>query len=270
MNNQLCSNAEVKASSPIRTSLFEREGSMWGSLKRPSLRHEDDIFPYSFKAIRKRLGIPEPSTRKTDMVKDSRSDDSEFCHELLTKYGFTQDQMHRAAERFRLGRSKSGKTIYWMIDDLGRCIDGRLGNTWVSTLLKARYPAAAPYLRIEHCLFGLHQVSLAEESPIGIIETEQSAVILSEVCPDLTWLAYSYNSNLTIDRLEPLQGHKVTIYPRTDPYMEYFMVALELSDQAKHVYQDLDISVSTFLEDHATEEQKSRNIDLVGFLFDSS
>ena len=31
-------NAEVKASSPIRTSLYEREGSMWGSLKRPSPR----------------------------------------------------------------------------------------------------------------------------------------------------------------------------------------------------------------------------------------
>ena len=28
--------AEVKASSPIRTSLYEREGSMWGRLKRPS------------------------------------------------------------------------------------------------------------------------------------------------------------------------------------------------------------------------------------------
>ena len=31
--------AEVKASSPIRTSLYEREGSMWGRLKRPSPRH---------------------------------------------------------------------------------------------------------------------------------------------------------------------------------------------------------------------------------------
>lgn len=34
---------EVKTSSPIRTSFYEREGSMWGSLKWPSPRHLTEV-----------------------------------------------------------------------------------------------------------------------------------------------------------------------------------------------------------------------------------
>ena len=277
-------NADVKASSPIRTSLFEREGSMWGCLKRPSLRHTDQYFPWTFKAICSRLGFPVPKCllpgsfyKPIETVIDhvsmadlARSDDSELCHEMLTKYGFTQEQMKHAAEQFKLGRSKSGMTIYWMIDDLGRCLDGRIGDTWVSTLLKARYPAAAPYVNIEHCFFGLHQISFTDGKSIGLVESERSAVLLSEVYPELTWLAYMYACNLTIDNFEPLQKRKITIYPRVDTCMDDYMAALEFSDQVKRAYKNIDISVSTFLEDHATGVQKTRHIDLADYLFGNS
>ena len=229
----------------------------------------EEVFCNTFSAIRKRLGLPEPSEHKIDMVKASRSDDSDLCHEMLTTFGFTEDQMHRTAERFHLGRSKSGQTIYWMIDDMGRCLDGRLSDTWVSTLLKRRYPAAAPYLKVDRCFFGLHQISMNEGKPIGIVESESSAVILSELCPDLIWLAYSYGTNCLIDNFEPLQGRKITLYPRTDPSQEYYLSFLELSDQVKRAYKDIDISVSRFLEDNASDDQKARNIDLLEFMLES-
>ena len=285
MHNQVCSEivAEVKASSPIRTSLYEREGSMWGSLKRPSLRREDEIFPCTFKAIRKRLGIPQPSdiSHRISMIDECRSDDNALCHEMLTTFGFTQDQMHRAAERFHLGRSKSGKTIYWMIDDIGRCLDGHIGDAWVSTMLKARYPDLAHYIIGQHCLFGLHQISMinfdsnfgsisreATPKSIGIVESERSAVLLSELCPDLLWLAYSYPINMTIEKFEPLQGRKITLYPRTDPNMESYISFLELADQVHRTYRTIDITVSHFLEDNATDDQKQRNIDLLEFMLE--
>ena len=326
MHSQGCSEtvAEVKASSPIRTSLNEREGSMWGSLKRPSLRHPETLFPYTFKA----LGYqPSDITQHVSIIDKSRSDDNALCHEMLTTFGFTEAQMHRAAERFHLGRSKSGKTIYWMIDDMGCCLDGHIGcisydpDTWVSTLLKRRYPSAAPYLTVKHCLFGLHQITeydIRKETqadplmgrayqnvratggavaspfegglggsapllvrflganekmnrlmPIGIVESERSAVLLSELCPELLWLAYSYGTNCTVDKFEPLQGHKITIYPRTDPDQEYYYSFLDLADQVKRTYRDIDISVSRFLEDNASEDQKARNIDLLEFMLES-
>ena len=103
--------------------------------------------------------------------------------------------------------------------------------------------------------------------PIGIVQSERSAVLLSELCPELLWLAYSYNSNMTIDQFEPLQGHKVTLYPRADSNSEYYYAFLELADQVQRLYH-LDITVSPFLEDHASPSQKSRCIDLLDFLLD--
>ena len=43
------------------------------------------------------------------------SDDSDFCHEAVAKGWLTKEQMRHAAMRYQLGRSRSGKTIYWMI-----------------------------------------------------------------------------------------------------------------------------------------------------------
>ena len=40
----------------------------------------NEAFPYTFKNLRKKFNIPEPS--KTDMVDDCRADDSDFCLEV--------------------------------------------------------------------------------------------------------------------------------------------------------------------------------------------
>ena len=244
-------NAEVKASSPIRTSLYEREGSMWGSLKRPS---------------------PRPT-----LFEECRSDDSDLCHELTDRYGFTPEEMHRAAERYHLGRSKSGKTIFWMIDELGIVRDGHLANSWVSQMLKSRCPSFLQDWYPHHCLFGQHLLTqcgsrekgvspLERLMPVGIVESEKTAVILSEVYPQTLWLAYAYPLNLTVDLFEPLQGHTVTLFPRTDPNQDNYYAALEFADQVHRRYH-LDFRVSSLLEDNATPAQKSAEIDLADFLF---
>ena len=291
------SDASVKAAStcPTYYLLSRREKYVWGlkpSPRQPEVLtpdkrplYWDSIFCHTFKAIRTSLGIqgafpeedPFAGTNRPDMVGQSRSDDSDLCHELVSKYGFTELQMRRAAERFHLGRSKSGKTIYWMIDHLGRVYDGHIGDTWVSDLLKLRYPENARYIQQKRCLFGLHQISNTVPEfiegakwpgrSIGIVDNECSAVILSEVYPDLVWLAY-VNQYLFFDRFEPLQGRTVTLFPRADTDSDYYWSACEVADQVSSCYKTIDIHVSTFLEDHATESQNTHNIDLVDFLFD--
>ena len=301
---------------------------MWGSLKRPS---------------------PRPT-----LFEECRSDDSDLCHELTDRYGFTPEEMHRAADRYHLGRSKSGKTIYWMIDELGIVRDGHLANSWVSQMLKSRCPSFLQDWYPHHCLFGQHLLTqcgsreknhpdslmgrgylnvratggavksshigedldgvdasfssflCAEEKdnqraksqaclsfsesrgvsresqkdklgfkgvsplerlmPVGIVESEKTAVILSEVYPQTLWLAYAYPLNLTVDLFEPLQGHTVTLFPRTDPNQDNYYAALEFADQVHRRYH-LDFRVSSLLEDNATPAQKSAEIDLADFLF---
>ena len=286
---------------PILPSLSEREVRMWHEAFTSARRRPSTSSGAVEGAVVERfLSSSKDDETRPSIIDQCRSDDSAFCHDLTTKYGFTEEQMHRAAERFKLGRSKSGKTIYWMIDDLGRCLDGRIcgpvgerllssskdekaapelvegisgsssfdPEVWVSSQIKRRYHDLVHLIPpTTHCFFGLHQVSQGDPMPIGIVESERSAVILSELQPKLIWLAYVYAANCTIEQFAPLQGYKVTLYPRTDPCQEIYVSFLELADQIRHVYRDIDITVSAFLEDHASESQKSRHIDLVDFLF---
>lgn len=191
--------------------------------------------------------------------------------------------MSHAAERYMLGKSRSGKCIFWMIDELGMVRDGHLGNSWVSSLLKQREPELLRHYHPEHCLFGLHLLTntnltnLTNHScnlchscsgkNICIVESEASAVILSELFPESLWLAYVSVSHLSPDLFVPLQGRTVTIYPRTDDTMSTYLFFFDFADQLRR-HLSLNLHIDSTLEDHATADQKSRGIDLVDYLFE--
>ena len=84
--------------------------------------------------------------------------DSDFCRETVDSGVLTAEQMAHAAARYRLGKSKSGRCIFWMIDEAGKVRDGRIGNEWVSAMMEAREPVLLRGCRTEHCLYGLHLV----------------------------------------------------------------------------------------------------------------
>ena len=82
-------------------------------------------------------------------------------------------------------------------------------------------------------------------------------------------MAYATTPHLTTDLFAPLEGQTVILYPRTDPTQSTYIFFRDLVDQTLRLY-DLDLSVDTTLEDHATEDQKEREIDLVDFLLEYS
>ena len=96
------------------------------------------------------------------------STESVFCRAVVKCGYLTKEQMLRAAERYRLGRSRDGGVIFWQIDDQGRTRDGKImyyredchrdksrHPSWVSARLKAHYGYDGE-LPVERCLFGLH------------------------------------------------------------------------------------------------------------------
>ena len=226
--------------------------------------HLTDLFPNTFTAVRQQLA--RDTQPKRVLIKDMLAYDSELCRELQTTYAFTEEQVRLAVDRYLLGKSRSGKTIYWLIDEQGTVCDGCLNDTWVSTLLRRRQPALAAYIVPRHCLFGQHL--LTPQAKVALVASPRAAVILSLVYPSLTWLAYVYPANLTVDRFEPLSGHSIILFPRADSQSEFYLAALELAQQVSRLYA-LSLTVSTILEDHATPEQKARQIGLVDYLFSS-
>ena len=203
------------------------------------------------------------------MISACRADDFDFFQPFIAAGKLTVKQMHHAAQRYHLGKTKSGQPMYWMIDDMLQPLDAHIGqDAWISQLLKKREPLLQ-YWQVHHCLFGLHLLHTdGEDKPIAIVECESSAVVLSELFPDSIWMAYCTVPHLDIQLFESLQGRTVTIYPCTDPCMSNILFFEELCDSVRKHY-DITLSVDRTLEDHATDAQKSRHIDLLDFLLES-
>ena len=231
----------------------------------------NEVFCNTFKALRQQI---EPDTRKRvdfmlpsmPMVEACRADDFDFFQPLIASGKLTIEQMHHAAQRYYLGKTKSGQPIFWMIDDMFQPLDAYIGTTWLSTLLKTREPLLSSWFP-QHCLFGLHLLD-DNSRPIGIVESERTAVLLSELFPEFLWMFYMTPSHLEPSLFAPLEGQSVTLFPRTDSTMSNYLFSLDLADHVRRLY-DLDITVDTTLEDHATDDQKSRCIDLLDFLCES-
>lgn len=233
------------------------------------------------------------------MISACRADDFDFFQPFIAAGKLTVEQMHHAAQRYHLGKTKSGQPMYWIIDDMLQPLDAHIGqDAWISQLLKKREPLLQ-YWQVHHCLFGLHLLtntnltnntnkkfsnspildsekkdsfdsfdSCSEEKPICVVECESSAVVLSELFPDSIWMAYCTVPHLDIQLFEPLQGRTVTIYPCTDSCMSNILFFEELCDSVRKHY-DITLSVDRTLEDHASDAQKSRHIDLLDFLLES-
>ena len=229
-----------------------------------------DLFQHTFTAIRETIS---PDVRKSvelsipsmSMVEICRADDFDFFASSIAAGDLTVGQMRHACQRYYLGKTKSGQPVFWMIDDMLTPLDAHIGtSTWMSTLLKAREPLIASW-RVTHCLFGLHHLGVAGGG-VCVVESEASAVILSELLPEYVWMAYATTAHLSPELFAPLQGHKVILFPRTDPTLSTYLFFKDLAALVRQRY-NLDITVDSTLENRATPSQKDRCIDLVDFLF---
>jgi len=199
------------------------------------------------------------------MVDACRADDFDFFQPFIDAGRLTEERMHRAAARYHLGKTRSGKPLFWMINERQEPLDAHIASDgWISTALKARQPLLHAWCPV-HCLFGLHLLTSGNSIPIAIVESEASAVVLSELFPDVLWMAYATVEHLDVALFAPLQGRTVTLYPNTDPSFSTYLFFHDLADGIRERY-DIHINVASILEDHATEEQKSRCIDLLDFL----
>ena len=204
------------------------------------------------------------------------STDTTFCRALVGCGYLSEEQMQRAAGRYRLGRSHDGGVIFWQIDQKGVVRDGKImyyredchrdkarNPSWVSARMKAYYGYDGS-LPVERCLFGLHLLS--EKGAVAIVEAEKTAVIMSERFPQYIWMAAGGLSALSAEKLRPLTDRHVVLFPDTDPdgktFERWKAIAAEAS---RHTL--FPVYASPLLELQATPEQKAAKIDIVDYLF---
>ena len=271
----------------------------------------DEVFSHTFKAMRKRLDERRSEGRR--LWQQRLGTASEFCRAVVSNGYLSEEQMQRAAQRYRLGASRDGGVIFWQIDEFDQLRDGKIMHyrpdchrdhdrkpTWTAYLLRKHGQLPKDW-NTDHCLFGLHLLSLPErqlpllsrrgkgwsdktadhyadqtpsDSPysggetIAVVEAEKTAVIMSEVKPEYIWLATGGKTELNVAKLRPLEGRRVILFPDTDADGQTYRDWYDIAEAASDVF-DHPITVSTLLEQRATPAQKAAKIDLVDLLFQS-
>ena len=143
----------------------------------------EEVFKHTFKAMRKQLDEQRGAGRRMWQLRQGTS--SEFCRAVVSNGYLTEEQMQRAAQRYRLGASRNGGVIFWQIDEFDLLRDGKImyyrtdchrdhdrKPTWTSYLMRKSGLLPKDW-NTDHCLFGLHLLSVecrveSVEFPTGL------------------------------------------------------------------------------------------------------
>lgn len=227
---------------------------------------------------------------------------NQFAYLLRKHFGVAvADQL---LARFNIGTSGRwpGACVFWYIDEQHRVRGGQIKlfddtfhtvkyvvkdgekrsrTTWVHSAYARRCDEKGiPYpdwlmaylderndVQKSPCLFGLPQLASAPaDQPVAIVEAPKTAVISTPYFPGFIWMAVGALSYLNAERLAPLRGRKIELFPDLSAdgsaFERWNRVANEL------LAQGFTITVSTYLEDNATRDEREAGLDLADFLLD--
>lgn len=177
--------------------------------------------------------------------------------------------------RYNVGTSKKwgGSAVFWQVDVKGRIRTGKImlydpktGHRvkephshvcWVHSELKL------PDFHLRQCLFGEHLLMKNPTMPVAIVESEKTALIGTVFVPDILWLATGgMNGCFNADTMSVLKDRNVTLSPDLGAFEIWSQKASILSGICQRV------AVSDVLEKNATDEQRSRGLDIADFLLE--
>lgn len=114
------------------------------------------------------------------------------------------------------GKVRTAKIQYYNPETGKRIKDQPYSIGWVHRKLINKGLLSKDF-QLKMCLFGEHIIRSEryKNMPVGIVESEKSALIASVCIPKIIWMAAGAKDWLNIDKLKPLKDRKVILYPDT-------------------------------------------------------
>jgi len=181
-----------------------------------------------------------------------------------------------AWEAYRIGGTADGRVVFWQIDSQGRIRIGkvmrydshtghRVKNSpgsfnWVHADLRRRGHLPKEW-QLSQVLFGEHLLSPTPDAPVCLVEAEKTAVVCSLFLPKYIWLATGGLENFRAEVCGCLKGRRIRIYPDLGAFEKWSRKAEELS-----VGIGFEYSMSSLLEEKATDEERREGLDLADYL----
>ena len=212
----------------------------------------------------------QPELRELDfgLVTGSHSELSTFwqwlSREAAPRLGATQDDVERVFHQYLIGSTRESDIIFWQIDHQLRVRTGHImcygpdghrlpRQSWVHYRLQQRGELPLDY-QPPKCLYGEHLLQSHPHAPVAIVESEKTALVMALKMPEFLWLATAGCGGLTKEKLAPLQGRKVCVFPDSGCYRKW-------RDQLQQT-EGLDWRISDRLE------QYPPNTDLADLVLD--
>jgi hypothetical protein len=232
----------------------------------------------------KPLSVKRPATDNNASYPDPNFDliPSPYVKQSFKKYGsnafvqylskqFGNKISREVIKKYRIGTSKywPGATVFWQTDHAGMVRSGKIMLYNPGTGKRVKEPRNYIYwahkalkaegFKLKQCFFGEHLLKVDLFKPVGIVESEKTAIIASVYLPQYTWLAAGSLTNLEPKKCEVLKGRKVVLFPDLNGYEMWNEVAKSLSGICA-------VRVSTLLHDRASDEERKQGLDLADYL----
>ena len=91
---------------------------------------------------------------------------------------------------------------------------------WVHSLLQ-KQQRLPPDWSLRQCLFGEHLLGQRPADTVCLVESEKTALIAALFYPQHLWLATGGCGQLSADKLTPLRGRQVKIWPDSGAYEKW-------------------------------------------------
>lgn len=173
---------------------------------------------------------PEPKplcTIPDEVFDEMASRTTPSCHMQWLERRFGSQYAEFIRENYYVSATADGRTIFWQIDAERRIRTGKVMAFDIATGRRKHTPGAVDWVHsilkregtlpedweLTQCLYGEHLLAWQPTAVVALVESCKTAHVGYALFPRMLWLATGSLQGLTTERLRPLKGRRVVLFP---------------------------------------------------------